>query len=662
MDPIHNSSSRPFSINTRNSDAEHTAIAIASPNSPQTPNTELRRRTTLERKHSKSRRAKTVVLDPYYPDRESVWSASKVQQQRHSKHKSHHASSASTLTAGSAESVSSSSSKSSKNGSKDVKLGCWGKSARCITCLIPSAILQCCGMKSKIVRQAFREKLTILLIVLLISLIVAFILFAMTDLVCKQPVPITERDIQSKFSDVNSNRQYVMVRGRIYNMGWYRQEGLHGPFGSGNQESDATRNAVDSWIGKDISYFFPPLKQGSSCTRWPSESNTGIYCNPAASSLSDTNNYCHVSGKAWKDLAATRTNEWVGYTWEDINRKNAEGRHYFVYSGMVYDLKRYFDQPERYLGEEYTDRLLALKGEQTRYFSRDPEFRKNLVPCFNEQFIVGQLDGTTTGCAVAVTIQIVPLIVLFGIAIMKVLSAILFDWFMSRKLGKMASQHPKSNVILLVTAYSEDEKALRSTLDSLAATDYRDDQKLLVVVADGNVTGSGNKESTPEMLKRIINIAPWSDEEPKAYVSLGEDEDKLINMAQVFAGTYEYEPSDKTLAKSESDSECKKHSVPVILIVKVGNESETGKQKAGNRGKRDSHLVIMDFLSRVAFNERLTPLQHEIFRKIKRLTKNWPDTYELMLTVDAGRWFFYFIISNYLLLTIKIKIRHLRTH
>ena len=61
--------------------------------------------------------------------------------------------------------------------------------------------------------------------------------------------------------------------------------------------------------------------------------------------------------------------------------------------------------------------------------------------------------------------------------------------------------------ILLVTCYSEDEAGLRVTLDSLTCSDYDDNQKLLFVVADGIIKGSGNDKSTPDMLIGMMEMA-----------------------------------------------------------------------------------------------------------------------------------------------------------
>lgn len=72
----------------------------------------------------------------------------------------------------------------------------------------------------------------------------------------------------------------------------------------------------------------------------------------------------------------------------------------------------------------------------------------------------------------------------------------------------------------------------------------------------------------------------------------------------------------------------------MILVVKCGNPDEEGKPKAGNRGKRDSQLVLMNFFSRVTYNDRMTPLDYDLFRKVHHLMGVTPDYFELVLMVS----------------------------
>lgn len=187
---------------------------------------------------------------------------------------------------------------------------------------------------------------------------------------------------------------------------------------------------------------------------------------------------------------------------------------------------------------------------------------------------------------------------------------------------------PLAHTICLVTAYSESVEGLRTTLDSLATTDYPNSHKLILVIADGMVKGSGNDLTTPEicltMMKEFV-VSP-NEVEPHSYVAIA-DGHKRHNMAKVYAGFYAYD--DATTERS------KQQRVPIVLVAKCGNPLEANDAKPGNRGKRDSQIVLMAFLQKVMFDERMTTFEYEFFNSVWRVTGVSPDRYELVLCVDA---------------------------
>ena len=187
---------------------------------------------------------------------------------------------------------------------------------------------------------------------------------------------------------------------------------------------------------------------------------------------------------------------------------------------------------------------------------------------------------------------------------------------------------PLCHTICLVTAYSESVEGLRTTLDSLATTDYPNSHKLILIIADGMVKGAGNTATTPEICLSMMGdfVVPPHEVEAHSYVAIA-DGHKRHNMAKVYAGFYEYD--DATVERS------KQQRVPVVLVSKVGNPLEARDAKPGNRGKRDSQIVLMAFLQKVMFDERMTTFEYEFFNSIWRVTGISPDRYELVLCVDA---------------------------
>ena len=74
---------------------------------------------------------------------------------------------------------------------------------------------------------------------------------------------------------------------------------------------------------------------------------------------------------------------------------------------------------------------------------------------------------------------------------------------------------------------------------------------------------------------------------------------------------------------------------PTVIIVKCGTEKEAATdKKPGNRGKRDSQLILMNFFSRVTYNDRMSPLDFDLFRKIHVLMGVTPDFFEVCLMVS----------------------------
>ncbi|KDQ62928.1 glycosyltransferase family 2 protein [Jaapia argillacea MUCL 33604] len=188
--------------------------------------------------------------------------------------------------------------------------------------------------------------------------------------------------------------------------------------------------------------------------------------------------------------------------------------------------------------------------------------------------------------------------------------------------------YPLVHTIALVTAYSESVEGLRTTLDSLATTDYPNSHKVIMVIADGMVKGAGNDLSTPDIVLTMMKelVIPADEVEPHSYVAIA-DGHKRHNMAKVYAGFYDYD--DATMVAS------KQQRVPMVLIAKCGNPLEAKDSKPGNRGKRDSQIVLMSFLQKVMFDERMTTMEYELFNSMWRVTGVSPDRYELVLCVDA---------------------------
>ena len=189
--------------------------------------------------------------------------------------------------------------------------------------------------------------------------------------------------------------------------------------------------------------------------------------------------------------------------------------------------------------------------------------------------------------------------------------------------------YPLAHTICLVTAYSEGAEGLRTTLDSIATTDYPNSHKLILVICDGMIKGKGEDLTTPDICLGMMKDYATLPHEVQAfsYVAVASGS-KRHNMAKIYSGFYDYGddphiPIDK------------QQRVPMMVVVKCGTPDEEKKSKPGNRGKRDSQIILMSFLQKVMFDERMTELEFEMFNGIWKITGISPDFYEVVLMVDA---------------------------
>lgn len=187
---------------------------------------------------------------------------------------------------------------------------------------------------------------------------------------------------------------------------------------------------------------------------------------------------------------------------------------------------------------------------------------------------------------------------------------------------------PLAHTMCLVTCYSEDEDGLRVTLDSVATTTYPNSHKLVVIVCDGIIKGSGNDISTPDVALNMMTDFAIEPEEvkPYSYVAVAQGS-KRHNMAKVYGGFYKY--NDETVPPEQQQR------IPIITIVKCGTPEEASLPKPGNRGKRDSQIILMSFLQKVMFDERMTDLEFEMLSTIWQITGLMTEFYEIVLMVDA---------------------------
>ncbi|KAG0248917.1 hypothetical protein BG011_009744, partial [Mortierella polycephala] len=508
---------------------------------------------------------------------------------------------------------------------------CWVICSRVLTCWALPPFLRMCGMSDKQVQQAWREKVTLCAIILFIGGMVAFLTVGFSFMLC----PTSERQGMLRFvryGDIRSQGQFG-INGHIYD---FSRPGTMVPRGFFFEDLTA---------GQDISNLFK--RQARSCEGLTNRAATFDNCLAPGG--------CEYNVSVSREYLASQFNLYraddlrAGYDWNQMAMP--ELANYMVIDGNVLNLDKYFAlyrDPIR--GDEVDAVLRYVRSsfmpeggrDATKMFFRRDDL-KETASCLVEKFGVGFIDKATPGCFASDLFMFVSLTVVLGIVMSRFAMAISKvqvqtissanssgTTIVAQGSGKtMAHPIPPLNggaqvadlyTVMLVTCYSEGESSLRTTIESLAATDYPDNKKLLFIICDGIITGSGNDRSTPEICSSLMELDPVfdSDPTPQSYIAVAAGS-KQHNRAKVYAGYFRW----------------KHRRVPTVLIVKCGNEEEHEKPKAGNRGKRDSQLILMNFFSRVTYNDRMTPLDYELFRKIQHLMQATPDKFEIVLMVDA---------------------------
>ncbi|KAJ1764351.1 hypothetical protein LPJ54_005539, partial [Coemansia sp. RSA 1824] len=276
---------------------------------------------------------------------------------------------------------------------------------------------------------------------------------------------------------------------------------------------------------------------------------------------------------------------------------------------------------------------------------------KTAAQCLIARYAAGVLAKDTPGCFAVNLFNYVALAVIGGIVLTRFFMAVIFQYVLSWQLVRRPPRNkvrplsynaaapwngkkPQTGgatanlgkgeedelfTIMLVTCYSEGDESIRGTCDSLCQTNFSDSRKLLFIVADGVIKGSGNDRTTPDICIDLIEQEEaFTDPQPCSYLAVAAGS-KQHNMAKVYCGYYRVG----------------ERRTPAMVVVKCGTPDEQEAPKPGNRGKRDSQMILMNFFSRVLFNDRMVPLDYDLFRKLHHLMGVTPDLFEIVLMVDA---------------------------
>ncbi|PWN44567.1 hypothetical protein IE81DRAFT_10828 [Ceraceosorus guamensis] len=550
--------------------------------------------------------------------------------------------------------------------------GSWTCFSRVVTFWAPPPCMRACGLKDASSQQAWREKVSLVFLALLLGGFVGFFTMGLNKVLCPAAAQTLPNQLARVGKDLSSA---VGIAGWDYNITAAKLPGqAEVGYNMYTRASDAA--------GYDVT---PLLKRTAanypSCSGLKGKYATSDDCSPGRAGLPA----CPLGDLTTANLQTQQlfnTSRKVGYAWEDL----ADGKYpnMIVIDGFVLNMQPYINANPTSISGDAVDAAIrrglaqdAAGGrDATRMFTVNQDL-KSAIPCLKEKYLAGRIDKITPGCFVSNLFLYASLTVILGLVFIRFLMAIWFSWFMSWRMsatpddygtnrfnhnnmpgGAMTTvdnpgQAPWANkerptpskaprlrhddsgltatttaakignepyVVCLVTAYSEGEEGISNTLTSLAETEYPDSRKLLFLVCDGMVTGSGESMSTPDICVGLLESdARFGTPMPMSFISVAQGA-KAHNMAMVYAGHY---------------TRGRGHRTPMIVVIKCGTPGEASEKKPGNRGKRDGQMILMNFFQRVTYNERMTPLDFDMFRKIHTLMGVTPDYFELCMMVDA---------------------------
>ncbi|KAH8809053.1 chitin synthase [Xylogone sp. PMI_703] len=510
-----------------------------------------------------------------------------------------------------------------------------------MTWWLPDALIRLVGrMPRKDVRLAWREKLAINMIIWSSCLFSAFMIVIFPLLLCPHQYVYSPAELTSH-NGKNGHSAYVAIRGQVFNLG---------DFAPAHYPDIIPQKSILAYAGLDATSLFPiqvsALCQGTSGSINQyvqlDYTNTNVTGSTKVISATDTNPKYHDFRAFTNDsrpdwfyeqmeyLRAGYKVGNVGLTSKYLRTLADEQNYIAILNGRIYDLTKYVKGGRRVtvppgqptpdnIDTDFMDPLVVQLFQQkagtdiTKYFnalSLKADERQRMKVCLDNLFYVGNVDTrNSVKCQFSEYLMLAVSIVLCSVIGFKFLAALQFG-------GKNIPENLDKFIMCQVPAYTEDEDSLRRAIDSVARMKYDDKRKLLVVICDGMIIGQGNDRPTPRIVLDILGVSETVDPEPLSFESLGEGA-KQHNMGKVYSGLYEVQG----------------HIVPFLVIVKVGKPSEV--TRPGNRGKRDSQMVMMRFLNRIHYNAPMSPLELEMYHQIRNIIGVNPTFYEFMLQIDA---------------------------
>ncbi|KAL3823052.1 hypothetical protein ACHAXA_005240 [Cyclostephanos tholiformis] len=494
----------------------------------------------------------------------------------------------------------------------------WYNFSRCITCLIPNS---CIRKEDAEAKQAWREKVAICFCVFMASVFFVGAFGFVPILLCRERTVYTLWDVQERVDE-----NWIVLNGYVYDVTGLFDRHPTGPAG------------VEAFLHDDAGRMFPRLPPAALpdycvnsakiaateelqttkpvCSGFTEEDlKNGLPCHDFVAGINATAKYMGEFEKGVQAHDEEKLIDSAFTFWVSIHDRVYNVTEYVnsIRNEQTKQIEK--DHPLAYLEQKLNNLVInKLNEDATELFvSLFPDDR--LLGCMDELFYVGIID--TRFDVICFVLNIIMYFLLAFVAFIMVAQMLCSLMYVAKGTRSYTDEDTQDQVIVMVPCYNEGGKELIKTIDSVLATTYPEENKVIFIIADGVVTGQGQDLSTPEHLAEILGFEmdPHNDELYE-YESIGL---LTTNRARVYHGYYEVED----------------RSLKYLVVVKHGLPMEqSGSAKPGNRGKRDSQLIIMGYFNRVYHGRELTELDAAIEDALIDLNMQ-SDDMRLLMTIDA---------------------------
>ena len=492
------------------------------------------------------------------------------------------------------------SSKKQSSANHDSKIrSVWVKTSKILTYFIPEKIVPGNSKQAKI---AWREKVMLCAIIFVISSLLLTYLTVLPSSMCPALSVMSLKEIVEK----PHYNPHVIIHGVVYDFTEFAQKHSRG---------DSIPHHIYDFAGKDASPLFPkPID---------SKSIDELRRTKIANSLAKESNF-EPFFHSYQDFQIA--SNWPAkydlcFTWFQISEASGSDSAWIVINNEIFSISELKEDIQSCLDRGSLEKevfdifndfnfksiISAPWGRDNSKMFNYPGSRDHYEKLL-KGYRVGVVDYRESfQCKASNFLMIIST----GIVVL----VILVKFLASLQLGiKNEPEKLNRNVIILVPCYSEDKESLKRSIDSIANLEYDHRRKILVIISDGIVTGRGNTASTPVLLKSLLGIKKSS--LSYTYQSVSSESFEL-NKAELYFGHYE----------------CSCASLPFMLIIKIGSGKDPS--DTGNRGKRDSQLIMLKFFSKITYNYPLSPLELEMYRGFLEKLEIDPLDIEFTLMVDA---------------------------